>query len=149
MSLIKKIQITIMVSLIFLAVSLPVTYKMTDKVITKSSGKIYNKEKGCPTIYGQLLHTIVFGMIVFMMMFFRGIVSGKGIRSVGVSIKHTIYSTLLYSVVSSPSLYMIMRENVSERIASATGCPTIVGTILHNVVYSVLLIILMYLPDEK
>ena len=49
--------------IIFAAISVPITYKLTNKVF----GRILN-DKGCPTIYGILIHAIVFTIIIKTMM---------------------------------------------------------------------------------
>jgi hypothetical protein len=53
--------------IIFLIVSLPFTYKTTNRVLGGIVGRIAD-QSGCPTLRGLILHSIVFGLIIYTLM---------------------------------------------------------------------------------
>jgi len=61
----KKLRITLLSVLIFLLVSAPMTYKLTNSIF---GGTLANGGS-CPTWFGLVLHTIVFGLITYALMF--------------------------------------------------------------------------------
>tara|TARA_B100000424_G_scaffold179799_1_gene139042 strand:+ start:746 stop:976 length:231 start_codon:yes stop_codon:yes gene_type:complete len=64
----EKLQCTLFVSVLFLIISNPMTYKITHKLFGKMLGSIANPSNGCPTNTGLLLHTLVFGVLLRGMM---------------------------------------------------------------------------------
>ena len=63
----KKISATIQSVIIFLIVSLPFTYKITNSILGNIIGKLADPS-GCPTTLGLIIHAIVFGLIVYALM---------------------------------------------------------------------------------
>ncbi len=63
----KKISATIQSIIIFLIVSLPFTYKITNSLLGNIIGKLADSS-GCPTPLGLFIHAIVFGLIVYGLM---------------------------------------------------------------------------------
>ena len=62
----KKLVSTIITMLIFFAVNMPVTYKLVDKLF---GGKNFIVNVyGCPTWAGVAIHTVVFGLILYLVM---------------------------------------------------------------------------------
>ena len=59
----KKISATIQSMIIFIIISLPITYKLTNSILGKLADHY-----GCPTTLGLIVHAIVFGLIVFGLM---------------------------------------------------------------------------------
>jgi hypothetical protein len=60
-----KILYSIQAALVFLVISSPFVYKLTDSLF----GNIFDiSVNGCPTIAGLLLHTVVYGIVVYVMM---------------------------------------------------------------------------------
>lgn len=60
-----KIIYSIQAALVFLVISSPFVYKLTDSLF----GNLFEiSVNGCPTIAGLLLHTVVYGLIVYIMM---------------------------------------------------------------------------------
>jgi hypothetical protein len=53
--------------IIFIIISLPFTYKTTNSILGYIIGKLAD-HSGCPTILGLVVHTIVFGLIVYGLM---------------------------------------------------------------------------------
>ena len=63
----KKISATIQSVIIFLIISAPFTYKLTNSLLGNIIGKLADPS-GCPTTLGLFVHAIVFGLIVFGLM---------------------------------------------------------------------------------
>ena len=62
-----KLRATIRSMIIFIIVSLPISYKTTNRLFGGIIGDLSNKE-GCPTLLGLINHTIVFGIIIYGLM---------------------------------------------------------------------------------
>ena len=62
-----KINATIQSVLIFILVSLPITYKITNGLLGGIIGKLAD-ESGCPTGLGIFVHAIVFGLLIYGIM---------------------------------------------------------------------------------
>ncbi len=58
----QKWNITFFSAFIFLLVSNPYTYKITNSIFSRFLGPV--STNGCPTIVGLLLHTIVYILLV-------------------------------------------------------------------------------------
>lgn len=50
----------------------------------------------------------------------------------------SIFAGLLFLVIASPMLFKVMRNLLGNWVASASGCPTNSGLILHTVVFILL-----------
>jgi hypothetical protein len=64
-----KISATIQSIIIFIVVSLPFTYKLTNRILGGIIGKLADAS-GCPTGLGLFVHAIVFGLIIYVLMGF-------------------------------------------------------------------------------
>ncbi len=62
-----KIVATIQSIIVFLLVSSPFTYKITNRLLGGILGKLADPS-GCPTPLGIFVHAIVFGLIVYGLM---------------------------------------------------------------------------------
>ena len=62
-----KITATIKSIIVFIIVSLPMTYKITNSLLGGIVGKLADSH-GCPTTTGLLIHAIVFGLIIYALM---------------------------------------------------------------------------------
>ena len=60
----QKIFISVKVALLFLLISSSFMYKLTNKIGLKTLNS-----NGNPTTQGSILHTIVFGLLVFLSMY--------------------------------------------------------------------------------
>jgi hypothetical protein len=70
--------------------------------------------------------------------------------SEGLKFKYSLYTTLLFFVLASPTSFRITNRLFGASVASSGGCPTAVGFALHTFVFLVGLYGLMSLPqDEK
>ena len=119
----------------FALLNAPMTYKFTNKLLSLSTYK-----NGCPTYTGSLLHTSVFFSLSFLSM-----VLGESNSSYSTMLKHSLYGSLIYFFVSSPQMYSVTKS-LSSNTSTSSGCPTIMGVLLHSFVYFVILVTVMYLP---
>ena len=93
----------------------------------------------CPTPSGVLLHVIFFFVITFLSM-------KNALLDTGVKLKHTIYGSLLFFFLSSPPIFIFIRNFLGPRYANSAGCPTTIGVFVNAILYCVALVGLMYLP---
>lgn len=62
-----KIVATLQAVIVFLLVSLPLTYRLTNGLLGGLFGKLADGS-GCPTTLGLIVHSIVYGLIVYGLM---------------------------------------------------------------------------------
>lgn len=55
----KKLVISLVMGLLFFVVNLPLVYKLVNELLPVDVS-LYDYGTKCPTLYGQLLHTVVF-----------------------------------------------------------------------------------------
>jgi hypothetical protein len=95
----------------------------------------------CPTNVGLLTHALVFFALTFLSMRSASYVSD------GVKLKHSIYGTLIFYLISSPAMYSFVASILGSSVASPAGCPTVMGVVIHSLVFCAALIGVMYLPN--
>ncbi len=132
----QKATISLGSALLFAIINLPQTYQLTNSFLPGIT-----MQNGCPTSLGLLIHTLVFGLISFLTM---GNVREQTWRKV----KYSIYGTLIFFFLSSPTIYSLV-GNLLGTTSSAAGCPTITGVAVHAFVYFLALIGVMYLPPDN
>jgi hypothetical protein len=72
----RKFQASATAALLFFVVSSPFTYKMVDSLIggivqaiAPSMTSLFRvAESGCPTNYGLVVHSVVFGLVTYYLM---------------------------------------------------------------------------------
>ncbi len=62
-----KIYATVQSVILFLIISLPFTYNLTNSLLGGILGKLATST-GCPTTLGLFIHAIVFGFIIYGLM---------------------------------------------------------------------------------
>lgn len=130
----QKVRISAGASVLFAVCSLPQVYKLTNKLL-----HTYNVSKGCPTSLGLLVHTAVFFGLTYLTM-------AEANVDEGTKIKHSLYGSLIFFLIASPAMYSLVASVLGRGIASSSGCPTLMGLLLHTVVFCITLIGVMYLP---
>ena len=63
LSFIEKLIVSLIAAVIFLLISAPFTYELTDKLGLKTE-----ESKGCPSTQGLLIHTVIFFVVVFLVL---------------------------------------------------------------------------------
>jgi hypothetical protein len=125
----QKISISAKVALFFAIASAPFVYGLTGGA----------DSSGCPTIFGRLLHTLIFAVICYLSMW--------GKTNVGIKLKHTWNSAMMFFFISSPEMYSLV-GSIIPGVADSRGCPTNIGIALHTFVYFLTLIGIMFFPDR-
>lgn len=72
----RKVQASLVAALLFFVISSPFTYKFVDSIvgglvttIIPQFASIFKiAEAGCPTNYGLLVHSVVFGLVTYYLM---------------------------------------------------------------------------------
>jgi hypothetical protein len=69
-----------------------------------------------------------------------------GDLSVGLKVKYSLYSTLLFFLVANPVTFRFMNSVIGG--VAVAGCPTAFGFVLHSLVFFLLSYGLMALPPD-
>lgn len=62
-----KLSATIQSIIVFIIVSLPFTYRLTNRLLGGIIGNLADSS-GCPTSLGLFIHALVFGLIIYCLM---------------------------------------------------------------------------------
>lgn len=60
----------------------------------------------------------------------------------------TVWTTLIFLLISSQFMYKIT-DSIGLQTLNKNGCPSVVGYILHSIVFAVLVFLSMYLSMPK
>jgi len=139
MTVLETLFRSFLTSLLFIGVSMPITYKLTGWFSEKIA------VDGCPTAYGHLLHTTIFLLLAFLLNVSLSSYLEKN-EGAGVMFTCAVMSTLLFYFVSNSELYQVT-SNVNDKLTVA-GCPGYVGVIVHSFVFMLLSFGMMNLPKN-
>lgn len=128
----QKLMISVFSAVLFILVSLPATYNLTNSL------GLNTYSMGCPTYNGLILHTFVFFLLTYLSMW-------NSNASAGLKVKYSLWGSLLFFLISSPAMYSL----TSSLFGDASGCPTVTGIVLHSLVYCAALVGVMYLPNDE
>ena len=145
----KKVMISLNSALLFVLVNHPNLLSFGPRTVGavgkkfgitgNSQGSTDYKSVICPTNVGLLLNALYFFTISYFSM------GGTKVKK-GIKVKHALYGTLIFYLVSSPALYSVVGSILGNTFASKSGCPTLYGVLLHALVYCCILVGVMYLP---
>lgn len=124
-----KLMFTLAGAALFIAVSLPQTFKFTNGLLGKFVGPLASAA-GCPTMTGLAVHAVVF-FLVTKYVLMRNTLAHDSTKT-----KRALFATLLFLVVACPYTYKLVRSVAGSSIASAEGCPTMTGIVLHSAVFA-------------
>jgi len=129
---------------VFVLVSIPQLYATTN-IMT-------GDKTSCPTPYSKFLHSALFFLINFLIMAIVSFANKNASERLPMSVvaKYSFYATLLFFLVSSSDTYGLTSviPKLSNKV-DGVHCPTIVGVIVHGVVFVLLLVAMMYMPKDK
>ena len=131
----EKLKISAGSATLFAFINMAETYGLTDQYLPIDT---WNPVTQCPTMMGQLLHAVVFFLITYATMRDPTVDNNTKIR-------HSLYGTLIFFFISSPAMYSLTSSILGPVIATPDGCPTLMGVLLHAVVYCAVLVGVMYL----
>jgi len=134
-----------MLGLLFLLVSSPFTYSLTN-VLTKGAGFAIADSSGCPNLAGLIVHTIIFTLLLRLMLN-RDQTNGC-LRPYTSKDKWmvSVVGGLLFILVSSPYLYdatNALTSSLKLDVTISNGCPNLKGLILHTVIFVIIVRLLM------
>ena len=131
----KKLTISIGSAILFLGMNLPQTFKLTSKLTNLN---LFNFDSNCRTNLGIVIHFLLFFGVTFLTM-------SNSNTSTGVKLKHSIYGSLIFYLISSPAFYSITNKlfNINN------DCLNNINVVIHSVVYCLALVGVMYLPEEN
>lgn len=138
-TLANKTRISLSVALLFIIVSHPQVAKLLNNVLP-----VWDNEMQCKTNLGIFVHTLLFFILNMGQMMIGDMNNEK--LSVGLKIKYSFWSTLMFFVLSNEETYILM--NNLYPVAGDSGCPNKTGIIIHAIIYFILLIGVMYLPPD-
>lgn len=129
-SLKQKLMISLMSAGLFVLVAHPATFKFTNGII----GGI--TQNGCPTMLGLVVHAAVFFLLTKLSM-------RESYQSEELKRKRSLIAAALFALLNSPMAFKLVRGLLGDGIASAAGCPTLMGVVAHAAVYAAVLVLLM------
>lgn len=133
-------------AVIFVLVSNQYTYSAVDYVFGNSNLIALG---GCPTTIGLFLHSLVFFLLQFLVMWYFD--SRKPIDqqiSKTMMAKYSFYGTLLFFIVSNPETYKLVNMIGLGKLGDGAGCPNVGGLLLHTVVFFLLVFGVMFFPKD-
>lgn len=138
----QKLTISLASAGLFALLNLPCTYNFTNKLsndLFKVS--MYDEEKTCPTNIGLIVHALVFLLITYISMYNIN-------QKDGIKWKHSIIGALIFYLVSSPAIFSVVGKLFGDNFSTSEGCPKNKGILLHSLVYAVILLGMMNLPEN-
>jgi hypothetical protein len=137
----KRLKISLVSALVFLAV--------TPHIYTELSSNGDKTKYECQDAKSHLASSALFFALNYLLM--KMSVSGnKSDRTPSdmLLVKYSLYATLLYYAVSGTEMYQLT-DSLGFSSLTEKGCPSTFGILAHVVVFAVLLVLMMYLPQDE
>jgi|AntRauTorckE6833_2_1112554.scaffolds.fasta_scaffold48173_2 hypothetical protein len=129
--------------ILFILLSHPITYKLTNKLYNT-----WNEGTKCPTNYGHLFHVIIFFILSLLLKIIFNMTESKYDRKgFGVLLKFALYCTLLFFVISGKETYEIT-GGLSKGVLANGGCATGWGISTHGIIFFLITFLAMLLPND-
>jgi len=138
----RKVRLSVLSALVFMAVSLPQTYGKTDELMSTLHPGTH-----CPSPSGKFIHTGIFFVLLYCLMKFWN----ANRLTNGVIAKYSFFSALLFFMITSSDTYALTSTAPGLNtlgMLDASGCPTVNGVFVHAIVFMALLIMIMYFPGD-
>jgi len=152
MSFAKKLYISLSSSIFFLLLSTPTTYKITNSLFNRfnvtNKDIIFDPITNCPTDFGHLIHTILFFIIIYLNMIMKNQFDTFDKKSLTILLKFALYGSLIYYFITNNATYRLTSKYINYSIANDQGCPTHLGLLIHTIIYTIILMLVMYLPED-
>lgn len=142
----QKFLMSILSGLVFYVISNPDTFRLTRSIF----GKWVSSGKGCSSMSGLTLHTIVFMIIAWGIMHLKKKLpcdKDKDIKDQS-KILMSVMLSLAFFIFANPETFRMIRVLLGKWVASPTGCPTKMGLLLHSFIFTVVACCLMCLKRE-
>lgn len=69
------------------------------------------------------------------------------VLSLGLKVKYSLYSALIFFLVANPMTFKVVNSIIPG--VAVNGCPTSLGLLLHTFVFFLALVGIMMLPKDK
>lgn len=126
----KRFLISMLSALVFFLIINKETFKFVRSLL----GSWVSDQAGCPTVSGFALHTLVYGLVIFALMFGPK----RDVVSVQEKLKISAFSALLFYIIANPNLFKFMDNILGGWVSDKAGCPTPQGSLLHMMVFLVI-----------
>ena len=148
----QKMSISMYSASLFALVNLPFSYTFTESLLNKGCKLIDNDaseielyKNGCPTHLGRIAMTLIFYLVTYISM--------DKIEDQNEKLKNSIYGTLVFYFISSPSAYALTRmiakvfvsEETLDKLISKDGCPSTLGVGVHAAIFFIVIYYMMKL----
>ena len=147
----KKIYYSLLGASVFFIISHPQVYGVVDNLFRPFVGQVWDGVTNCPTLTGHFVHTVAFFIVMYVLLamlnYFKPLDEQK---STGLLVKYSIFSTLLFFLLSNDNTYSFV-DNLSSNFGlnvANDGCPTGTGISVHTIVFFLIKFALMHLPKE-
>jgi hypothetical protein len=146
---IDKLIWALISTVILLAVSNPMSYKLGDMLVGKISKSGVIANNGCPTVLGHLIYAIIFFILIYAVMLIFNAFKSTGLQtSVLILLKYAFFSTLVFFIMTNTEIYKLIGNVTKNKTADANGCPTIIGLFVNALLFFVIYFAIMFFPQE-
>lgn len=145
-TLLNKILYTLFGGALFIIYTSPKTAEIGNIIFSPNGNLIY--KNNCVTPFGHLLFTVLFFIsLIVIKSLYNSIVSCNIRSDFRDVVRYSILATLVYYLVSNRELFVqvddIFYKLFNVDTVDTNGCPTHIGTVLHTVVYLLLIFLFM------
>ena len=126
----QKVKISLGSAGLFFLLNSPNSYKFVSNILNT---KLF--ENNCPNHLGIFINTILFFGFTYISM-------GDPFKDSFFKLKNTTYGSLIYFLISSPTIY-----HISNKLLNFDDCRNTVSLLVHSAIYFLILVGVMYFPE--